>query len=72
MARGLYDYKGEYIGYVANGSVYTVDGVHTGYLEKNRITDLSHNLVWNRDADGIYDQHWVSIGYIGSEVHHED
>lgn len=66
--RGVYDYKGECFGYITGDKLYDLSHKHSGYVLKDQITDLLHRKVWNRDRDGLYDEHWVSIGYIGKEI----
>jgi len=67
MMRGVYDYKGECFGYIEGDKLYDLVGKHSGFVTPTAINDLQGNLVWHRDEDGLYDRHWVSIGYIGSK-----
>jgi hypothetical protein len=63
--RGIYDYRGECFGYTANGKIYDLDGRLAGYLTLQAVTTLKGQFMWHVSGDGLYDKHWVSIGYIG-------
>ncbi len=64
--RGIYDYRGECFGYVAGNKVYDPEGQHVGYLTEHSMTALDGTFIWHRHKDGLYNQHWESIGYLGS------
>lgn len=68
--RAVYDYRGEQFGYIDGDRLFDMEDKLSGYVTPQAITDLKGNRVWHRDRDGLYDEHWVSIGYIGSEVQH--
>lgn len=65
--KGIYDYRGECFGYIINGKLYDLEGKHSGYVTDKMVTTLDHQFVWHVQRDGLYDEHWVSIGYMGSE-----
>ena len=66
--QGIYDYRGECFGYIVDNKLYDLEDRHYGYLTPTAITSLEGNLIWHRDRDGVYDRHWVSIGYIGQSL----
>lgn len=66
--RGVYDYRGECFGYIANGKLYDLEDNHYGDVSRTEVTSLNGKLIWHIDRDGLYDLHWQSIGYIGSRV----
>lgn len=70
--RGIYDYRGECFGYIENGHLYNLEGKHSGYINNNAVTSLDGTLIWHVDRDGLYDKHWTSIGYLGSEERQDD
>jgi hypothetical protein len=69
--KGVYDYRGECFGFIDEGKLYDLDGKLSGYVSNKAITSLDGKLVWHRDRDGLYDLHWLNIGYIGSPIAQE-
>ncbi|NJL95047.1 MAG: hypothetical protein HC915_15680 [Anaerolineae bacterium] len=68
----MYDYRGEVFGYLQGGKLYDLEGQLAGTVTERGVFALDGTLIWHRDRDGLYDQHWVSIGYIGSESKADD
>lgn len=64
--RGVYDYRGECFGYIEDGKLYDLNDQLSGYVSADAVTTLNGERIWHVDRDGLYDKHWVSIGYIGS------
>lgn len=72
---GVYDYKGECFAYIEGDRLYNLeDDVHVGYVTDKALLNLQGEVMWHRQKDGLYDKHWVSIGYIGSarRRHHDE
>ncbi len=65
MKRGIYDYRGECFAYTDGQQLYDLTGKHAGYVSRNAVYNLQRERIWHRDRDGLYDQRWHSIGYIG-------
>ena len=64
---GVYDYRGECFAYIKGDKLYNLDDdVHVGFVTEKAILNLKGQVMWHRQKDGLYDKHWVSIGYIGS------
>ncbi|KAB2903783.1 MAG: hypothetical protein KJ064_10405 [Anaerolineae bacterium] len=66
--RGLYDRRGECFGYVVGSKVYDLEHRQSGTRTPKEILDLTGQRVWHIDRDGLYDEHWQCIGFIGSPV----
>ncbi|HLA42802.1 MAG TPA: hypothetical protein VJZ27_05175 [Aggregatilineales bacterium] len=69
---GVYDYRGECFGYIENGKLYDLDGKLSGYIDDKAVTALDGSHVWHVYKHGLYNRHWESIGYIGSEIRRND
>lgn len=63
---GLYDYRGECFAYTDGKGIYDLEGKLSGYLSDTSVTALDGSFVWHRYKDGLYNQHWENIGYLGS------
>lgn len=65
MNRAIYDYKGEQFGYLDGLRLFDLDGNLFGEMRISAIYGINGDKLWNVDRDGLYDMHWVHIGYLG-------